>query len=417
MKRTAPNRADSNRWKRQRASPVQTTSGASLASLSRNELDLVVRHLNTRNLARFATVQRGVGAVAANALRKRPAKVPLDALYPSIQAMQEFSRAVAAKVAAAPPGMSLNRFARIIKEQVYAPYRGSFQLNIEREDYYPFLSFYLSAEFRDPSSGPGFLRITFDYDVKRVDRRLIFPSYTNYHYWDGVATLRVETPYLDCTTGFYEIANIDFRTARPLKSSATIYIDRQNRVSIKAEHLIIKYAILGETKWCQARMTEDQALNRIQELRGDKESKFIQPNVILEVIAALFNDTIAKTMKRALVKEMNDVQRDGCRLIRSRKAHTGFDSGFDRYGIPRDGYPLLRRLLLARELTGRRPVLSDRNITSFVESDEYRRRIMPLNGLRIRSSMTVFLAEIIKQRRDAMQRRSKSKTGTGTRRR
>ena len=301
--------------------------------------------------------------MAKNVLRNREAKVALDILYPKTHAMQDFARAVAAK-ATELPRMPVHRFERVVN-QVYAPYRHIFETTIEPDGSY--LNINMCAKARDPAGGLGFLQIEMEmqiHDVRALTHLKLIRD----------VSLSITTPSVSC---HLMLSGNGFRTAKPLTAandaaydpSAIVYVDaalcpgcpsvRRGVSHLNYAHLVTRYAILGEKKWCRAALTPTHAFQSIDDVRVQKDL-FIHPRAMVEVIGMLFNNHVAKAVELALVKKMTTVQRDACQMIARKKAHLVFAQ-----------FPLVKNMLLARGLTGRRAILSNRDILALSNNIRY----------------------------------------------
>jgi hypothetical protein len=302
--------------------------------------------------------------MANNVLQKREAKVALDVLYLKTIDMETFARAVAAK-AAVLPRMSIHRFARVVHQE-YAPYRHIFEMTLEPDG--SILNIDMSATARDPAGGPGFLRIAIEmqiHDVRALTHLKLIRD----------VSLNITTPSVSC---HLMLSGNAFRTAKPLTAahdaaydpSAIVYVDaalcpgcpsgpRRGESHLNYAHLVTRYAILGEKKWCRAALTPTQAFRSIDDVRVEKDL-FIHPRAMVEVIGMLFNNHVAKAVELALIKKMTTVQRDACQMIARKKAHLVFAQ-----------FPLVKNMLLKRALTGQRAILSNRDILALSNNNRY----------------------------------------------
>lgn len=334
---------------------------APLQKLSRNEFDIVARHLDVRNIARLRRTGRNVGTMAKNVLRNREAKVALDVLHPKTQAMQEFARAVASR-AGWMPTVPLFQFERVVN-QIHEAYRGKFAIHIHRIA--PYMDINMRAEVPDPNGGSGFLEV----GVNMTIRSKKFKVVTKTELVVRVPSLRAQVRLRH--NGFV------FRDARPIRigpdddgvsydRATWIDVDKEYKLgdmnpttSLNYKYLVNRYAIWGERKWCRAALTPDQAFRSVDDVRA-KKNDFIKLRAMLDVVAALFNDEVASELKHTIGMKMITEQGYACRLIARKKVHT-------LYG----DYPLVEKMLLARTLTGRRASLSNHEILSLVNKRPY----------------------------------------------
>jgi hypothetical protein len=267
--------------------------------------------------------------MARTALSNRPAKeVAIDFLLPKILRMQQFVRDVVAEAAkAAERGMiTMSLFERIIK-RVYEPYRGSFELHITRDGLFRFIG--MSTQVNDPKGGPGFMKVLLTFTIQLLSF-LMNPVVL------GHVQLDILTPSMVIGTTL-EANGFAFRTARPRpliemededEQYAIIYVDSAlcpgcksspdpRKSHLAPAHLITRYTVLGEKRWCRAILTPAQAFQRVDDVRIDKD-EFIKPRDMLEVVAAVFNDRIANAMMQEVSNTMIKVQRDACQSIQRR---------------------------------------------------------------------------------------------------
>jgi hypothetical protein len=329
--------------------------------------------LSVRNLARLgAAAKTNIAEVARVALRNRPSKPVLDYFFERLDCVQKFIRTMIAMVtqnAHAAVKMPIDHFERVA-ERVYASsYRGDFELQ-ECNRSHRELRLQMTTMMKNPNGGLGFIKFTFFMTIK--DTYDTNEPYSLFCY--------VATPSFGVNM-YLTGKDVEFRAMRPVLNRsnihqepprAWIYVDadlcpgceihhpifderhvqtQARKSDLGAAHLVTRYSILGETRWCRAQLTTEQTFESIEAVCMEKN--FVTTRVLLEAIGILLNEKVAIAIKDALVTTMMTARRDACRLIRSGMAHAVFDR-----------YPLIRRLLFARNLGGRRGILSNSEIAT-----------------------------------------------------